>query len=254
MRDRLDEIVEEVLKRVKQYLAMKRVLLVLRDDSDFMKVKYLTDFLEKEGFTIEICSLLSKEIKVLEWPVFRDKKLIPAGIFRERSYEDFMAGYKGMLISNLSFEEALDYENMRFRESIGRMIFETIKENKPVYALSRQMTGIKNKHLNMRSEKILDELKNMKIYLLTEKESTARIREEGSIRRKEKVELNISGRAYENRMGNPIYHRQFITLADVISYRGQEEIMISGNTRLTMEASDYLSRQGIKVKRLHKRN
>lgn len=147
MMDRLDEIVNEVLRRVKLYLAKKKVLLVLRDDSDFMEVQFLTEILEEKGYTIWVLSLLSKDIKVLEWPVFSNKESIRTAIFKEKTYEDFCRGFHGMVVSDLSCEEGGNYAKLRFPETLGKLIFETIKENKPVYALSREMTGVKNDYL-----------------------------------------------------------------------------------------------------------
>ncbi|HSR05486.1 MAG TPA: hypothetical protein VLM88_12935 [Proteiniclasticum sp.] len=260
MMDRQDEIVEEVLRRVKLYLGMKKVLLVLRDDSDFLEVKYLAEILEGKGNTILILSLLSKDIKVLEWPVFKDKESIRAGVFKEKSYRDFMSGFQGMLISDLGCEESRNYMELRFRETLGKLIFETIKEDKPVYALSGEMTGVKNEHLEKRMKDMKEELGKMKIHLLTEKVSRRINMKEEPEEKNEKKEKKMKAKERRGHrvplegMENPVLDHKFITLADVLSQRGQEEIRISGSARLTMEASDYLDRQGIRVERLQNRN
>jgi len=250
MIDRLDEIVDEVLRRVKLYLASKKVLLVLRDDSDFMEVKYLAEILEDKGYTIQVLSLLSKDIKVLEWNCFKNKESIRTAIFKEKTYENFMSEFHGMLISDLSCDESQNYEKLRFPETLGKLIFETIKENKPVYALSREMTGVKNDYLKEKINEMKIELEKMKIHLLTEKASKRiTVREEPEEKIVEADERSVT----KGRTGSPILHHKFITLADVLSLSGHEEIKISESTRLTMEASDYLNRQGIRVKKLHKR-
>ena len=246
---KLDEIVEEVLRRVRLYLANKKVLLVLRDGSDFMEVKYLTERLEERGYTILILSLLSKDIKVLEWPVFEKKESIRTGIFKEKTYEDFMSGFHGMLVSDLGCEESVNFTKLRFPETLGKLIFETIKENKPVYALSREMTGVKNDYLEKKMNDMKEELEKMKIHLLTEKISKRIVIREEPVEKKVQTEERPE---YRERMENPILHHQFITLVDVLPMKGQDEIRISGHARLTMEASEYLARQGIRVKRLHK--
>lgn len=246
---KLDEIVEEVLKRVRLYLANKKVLLVLRDGSDFMEVKHLSERLEETGYTILILSLLSKDIKVLEWPVFKHKESIRTGIFKEKTYEDFMRGFHGMLVSDLGCEESVNFTKLRFPETLGKLIFETIKENKPVYALSREMTEVKNDHLEKKINEMKEELQKMKIHLLTEKLSEHIIIREEPLENKEQAEER---QVQKERTDNPILNHKFITLVDVLPLKGQDEIRIWASARLTMEASDYLDRQGIRVKRLHK--
>ncbi|MFH5835499.1 hypothetical protein ACHAL6_05390 [Proteiniclasticum sp. C24MP] len=252
MMERLDEIVEEVLRRLKRYRAEKRVLLILRDDSDFGKVKQMTELLENVGYTMVVCSLLVKDVKVLEDPVFGNRENIRTGIFREMRYEDFLKRFHGVVISDLHFEECRELLNMRFRDALGKIVFETVKENKPVYAFSREMTGVKNEYLRSRMEPMKEELREMRIHLLTEgwiSDSAGK----GSLKEKPEMGEKDRGDTDEGQCsgkGILLPHR-FITLSDVNTI-GEKEILVSEQAKLTMEASDYVRRHGISIRRRRK--
>lgn len=250
MRERVDEIVEEVVRRLKLYMSEKRVLLLLRDDSDFAKVKQLTGLLEDAGYTLVVCSFLSKDIKVLEDSAFSGREYIQAGIFREVHYEDFQRRYHGVVISDLRVEECSDFRDLRFRETLGKIVFHTLKENKPVYACSKDMTGVKNAYLKNGTDAMKEELRKMKIHLLTEEWR------KGAEEEIPKEEKGISVRRdseglYREEAENFLPHR-FITLSDVNTVGSQKEILIQDEARLTMEASDYVRRHGIRIRKRKK--
>ena len=242
MMDRLDEIVEEVVRRLKRYMAEKRVLLLLRDDSDFCRVKRLVQLLEAADYTIVVCSFLSKDVKVLEDPDFRNRAFIRAGIFKEVRYDAFLGGFHGVVISDLRFEECRGYLDLRFMDTMGKIVFETVKENKPVYALSSEMTGMKNPYLKERTSSMKEELRQMRLHLLTGDWNP-----EGASKSSPEEKKETDGRREQG--AEKVCLHRFITLSDVNTLKASEVMSISPEAKLTMEASDYARRNGIRIRR-----
>ena len=248
MMDRLDEIVEEVVRRLKRYMAEKRVLLLLRDDSDFSRVKDLVQLLEAADYTIVVCSFLSKDVKVLEDPLFRNRAYIRAGIFKEVRYDAFLGGFHGVLISDLHFEECRAYLDLRFSDTIGKIVFETVKENKPVYAISNDLTGMQNPYLKERTNAMKEELSKMKLHLLTEKWNPEAY-EKASSEEKQETERRKDSEGLREQGTEKVCAHRFITLSDVNTLKPSEAMRISLEAKLTMEASDYARRNGIRIRR-----
>lgn len=281
MRLNIDEIVEEVIRRLKIYLSEKRILLILRDDSDFEEVSHLVSILKEKGYTFHLLSLLTKDLKVLEKKEYREMLRIRSSVFREEDYEHFMSSYESLLVSDLKMLEVQAYHELYFSETLGKLVFHTIKENRPVYGLSKEMREVKNDYLKQKMDEIKDELRKLKIHILTEKISTGKNGSEGSEdgrgreREVEQDELSIRNR---NRLKNiqeetaiqgnekdsiknrgaessegEVLREKFITLSDVMSIRGlseKETVKIGSQSRLTMEASDYLRRSGVRLLRV----
>ncbi|MBO1264039.1 hypothetical protein J3A84_03145 [Proteiniclasticum sp. SCR006] len=248
MMERLDEIVEEVVRRLKRYMAEKRVLLLLRDDSDFSRVKDLVQLLEAADYTIVVCSFLLKDVKVLEDPAFRNRAFIRAAIFKEVRYDEFLRGFHGVLISDLHFEECRAYLDLRFMDTIGKIVFETVKENKPVYAISSEMTGVKNPYLKERTNSMKEELSKMKLHLFTEDwhpEGASKT----SAEEKQKTEKGKNPGGLREQGEEKVCTHRFITLSDVNTLKASEAMWISPEAKLTMEASDYARRNGIRIRR-----
>lgn len=279
----IDEIVEEVIRRLKIYLSEKRILIILRDGSDFEELSILVALLKEKGYTFHLLSLLTKDLKVLEQPEFGEMLQIRSSIFREEEYEHFMRSYESLMVSDLTMLEVQAYHELYFSETLGKLIFHTIKENKPVYGLSKEMRDVKNRYLNEKMNEIREELRKLKIHILTDKvnigagkgtieasdQGSSHIRKTGSEEKgmgeiepkgMNQKETGDQSREREKRRKEretfyegEVLREKFITLSDVMSVRGlneKETIKIGSQSRLTMEASDYLNRAGISLLRV----
>lgn len=248
--ERLDMIVEEVLRRLRLLLDRKRILVILRDHSDFSKILSLVGDLKEKGYSFSLLSLLSKDVSVLDIPEFSAMERVRSGSFREEEYEQFIRGFEGLMVSDLRLEELKSFSELLFQETLGKLVFHSIREDKPVYALSRDMTRVKNPHLEKRLGKIREELYKLKIHVVM-----GSIKEGDSnplkVKEAESLETgNSNGSAHEEK----ILMSRFITLADAVSALGNgkdsKKLRISTSSRLTMEAEDYLRRQGVDIQRV----
>lgn len=271
----MEKIVEEVQRRLKIYLNEKRILLILRDGSDFQEVEALSSLLKEKGYTFHVISLLTKDIKVLEKAEFKDMLRIRSAIFKEEEYGHFMAGYEGLLVSDLSMLEVQAYHELYFSETLGKLIFHTIKENKPVYGFSKELKGVKNDYLKLKIEEIKDTLRKMKVHLLTEDIKMGREASKTSGKDHKEDFISTGRESRENeaplervtpmeeRNGKrndktdkdegQVLREKFITLSDVMSIEGIKErksLKIGSHSRLTMEASDHLKRLGVRILRI----
>lgn len=251
MMERMDMIVEEVLRRLKLLLERKRILLILRDHSDFRKMMILVRQLKGEGYSFSLLSFLIRDVYILEMPEFAAMDRVSSGIFREEDYEHFLSGFEGMLVSDLGLLEMKGFSELRFQETLGKLVFQCIRRDRPVYALSRDMTGVRNTHLAERMSEIREELRKLRIHVILE-ELNEETESEGI--KEKSPRPTIEKEAPTNDQEDEILTGRFITLADAVSALHERDqsghLRISSSSRLTMEAEDYLRRQGIEIRRV----
>lgn len=245
----LYRIVEEAVRKVLAVEKKKKVLLLLRDGTDKESFFFLLGELRKT-YQVDVLSFLLKDLYLLEKEELHDLTVLRSSILMEESYEALLQKYEGMLLSEVSPEELTEYKDLSFKGAAGKLVYHTLKEDKPVYAFSYELCTMKNKVMKKRYEKILTDLSDLKLMvlpLLRRSIDTVKkeMRPSTPVQGEEKIHQESSQEA-------GIFREKFITLSDLLSLREERKVLtVRQDAVLTDAAEEYRKRRGMT---LHRKN
>lgn len=243
----LYKVVEEAVRKVLAAQKKKKVLLLLRDGTDKESLVSLLGELKKI-YQVDVLSFLLKDLYLLEKEEMRSLQRVGSSILKEESYEALLQGYEGMILSEAGPEELKGYKDLRFEGSWGRLVYTSLKEEKPVYAFSYDLSTMKNQVLKKRFEEMLPELSAMKLHVLPLwSRTTGSQKHKGTCPQTVKGPEKIPEGSFQN---EGTFLEKFITLSDLLSLgEGQKTLWVRPDAVLTDAAEEYRRRRGITLHR-----
>ena len=244
MEQSLECIVKEVIKRIKALQKQKKILLILRDGSDFSTLKIIMQEMIKRDYEFELLSLLQNNQEEYKDTLYKNMTKLRSAMFKVPNYKELMEEYEGMIISDISLRELKNINNLYFEGNLGQLIFETLKKNKPIYCLSEDIQDIKNPGLIKKINILTKELKELGIRIVQSNGETKSSNDE------------IAKYLQSNRKSRAILQQKFITLRDIkaeedsINNNQNKEIYIAKDSKLTMEVQDYIYQKGMTIRRV----
>lgn len=249
----MEAIVDEVIRRLKKLMNQRKVLLILRDGTNFKTLTPYILTLRETGYDFDILSHLTEECTFLKEDPYVDMERIRSSIFKVQSYENFLSSYEGILVSEVSYFELREFSQMNFKDALGKLIFYGLKENKMVYGFSNEFTGVKNPGLLKKMRDTVSDLKDISFQVVVSDEITEnRKRDESSISSvkpekfsyEDRLEKNQSSRRAINKRTN----KKIITLSDVSHLKERDSVMLRPDARLTSLAREFLDRHQIEIR------
>lgn len=247
--DTLYKVVEEAVRKVLAANSRKKVLLLLRDGTDKESLFALLGELKKI-YQVDVLSFLLKDLYLLEKEELRGLPVVGSSILREESYEALLQRYEGILLSEAGPEELRKYRDLQFEGSLGRLVYTSLKEDKPVYAFSWELSTMKNQVLKKRYEETFPDLSAMKLRVLPlmrrDKDPS---KEEGTSSQTVSGEEKVPEESFQK---EEVFSEKFITLSDLLSLgEGKKRLWVRPDAVLTDAAEEYRKRRGIS---LHRKN
>lgn len=249
----IEAIVDEVIRRLRKLMNQRKVLLILRDGTNF---KTLTPYilnLREAGYDFDILSHLTEEKAFLKEGPYVDMERIRSSIFKVQSYENFLSSYEGILVSEVSYFELREFSKMNFKDALGKLIFYGLKENKKVYGFASEFYGIKNPGLLKKMGETISVLEDISFEVVVSDDVTENAKRDKSsfeemkpkkISYENRLEQNQSSRRAVNKRTN----KKIITLADVSHLKARDSVVLRPDARLTSLAREFLERHQIEVR------
>ncbi|MCR1898391.1 hypothetical protein NSA47_05230 [Irregularibacter muris] len=244
MQPTIDIIVKEVIKRIKALQCQKKILLVLKDSTDFSTLRILMKKIIDRNYEFEVLSLLQNNQEEYQDPIYKNMTKLRSTKLEDLKGKELIKDYQGMILSNVSLRELKNIKDLDFEDSLGGLIYETLKANKPVYCLSEDLQDIKNPGLAKKINSFMTELREIGVRVVQHNLSM-----ENKINK-------IPEQPPKNIQDKPILHQKFITLRDIkgmeysINHTNSKVIHIAKDSKLTMEAEDYIDEKNMIMRRI----
>jgi len=265
MDDFVKMVKAEVIRRLTAMERTRQMLVVLTEGAHYDAFHALVEAYEKRGLSPVVLSLLKAPMpkQLADW--MEGKLALQSGTLTHLNKRTFLATYEGLLITEMDFSSLEGVRSLRFHGDLGGLIFEVLRQGKPVHVLSKDLDNVCNPVLHNKMGEILAELKSLGMTILPSERVTEALREITT----EKAVLPGQVLPLGGRLGRApspvegdiaplnksrkqqVQRRHYMTLKELLEQvvKTEEGLVLPffEDTILTMAAADYAREQGIRA-------
>lgn len=246
MREFVEAVAAEVLRRIRALETKKRLLVVVTEDTEEEALSLLLAAYGARGLTPTFLSFLKEPQPEGLRRIMEGQPLLRSGALRHLKGRNLLEGYEGLLVTELGFPALKGMSDLAFPGDLGGLVFQALRQGKPVHVLSRDLEAVRNPVLHTKMKAVLQDLEAMGLTALAPKQ----VKERGAPQKRgtNPREAKPMEEA-KRRPGSP--RRQHMALKELLPLvedtPGGPQLQLPEHTLLTMAARDHVKEKGIRV-------
>lgn len=250
MREFVEAVAAEVLRRLRVMEEKKRLLVVVTEDTEEEALSLLLGAYGTRGLTPTFLSFLKEPQPEGLRRIMEGQEVLRSGALRHLKGRSLLEGYQGLLVTELGFPALKGISDLAFSGDLGGLVFEALRQGKPVHVLAKDLEDVRNPVLHAKMQGVLQDLEAMGLTALSPK----RVKDGGQGGKG----LGQEGRSPwedlpQNRKprdpGPP--RRRHMALKELLLLVEDTghgpTVHLPAHTRLTMAARDHVKEKGIRL-------
>lgn len=250
MREFVEAVAAEVLRRIRAMEEKKRMLVVVTEDTEEEALSLLLGAYKARGLTPTFLSFLKEPQPEGLRRIMEGQEILRSGALRHLKGRSLLAGCQGLLVTELRFPTLKGMSDLTFSGDLGELVFEALRQGKPVHVLARDLEDVRNPVLEKRMQAVRKELEAMGLTAL----APGQVRECGPAQKSPGQETTgpeaaKSMKGKTRNSGGP--RRQHMALKELLPLVEDTaegpRVHLPEHTLLTMAARDHVKEKGIQV-------